>query len=546
MEQNRYVPPVPQPPPYTPPVSVPCAVPARPPKPLFPLSRGDTAFALCGVVGCILLSVWGLFGGMALGYLLSMAALLVLFLIYFAKGGRWTLLSAVSGLLALGMGAVFVCTTNGSVRFFGTVLGFLLALVCFDGLVNGRSVGNRQTVGVFFGAVSALGNVGMAIRSLFSNGKGDKKAVGKVLIGLLCSLPVVAVVVPLLISSDYAFRGLMTNLFSDAAATIAKSVFGLLLALPAVSYGFSLKYRRTATLRPGGFAGIENVYIVSFLSVISLCYLLYLYSQLAYFFSAFRGFLPEGEITYAQYARKGFFEMCVIAVINLGLVFLAMLLAKKRNGKVGHGVKAVATFIALFTLIIIATAISKMVLYIAAYGMTVLRLTTSAFMVFLAVVFVTAILRIYIRRVNVVKTALLTAGLVVLVLGVGNVNGICARYNYEAYMTQKLDTVDVQAMYELGDEGIPYLVKLTYCADESVSSPAKAYLIDAYLYDYFEDMQSAGGITVETLKAREPDKGFSHFSLPRSAAYDSLYRYVEQYPDFAVWCWSCSPWCETV
>lgn len=540
MEQNTYTSPVSQPPR---PESY--AAPLCPKKPLFPLEKRDVAFALCGVVACVLVSVCGLFGGMALGYLLAVLAMLTLFLVYFGEKGKIPLQSAVSGLLALGMSAVFVCTTNGSVRFFAGVLGFLLALLCFDGLVNGKTAGNRQTLGVFHTAASSLDNLDITVKSLFSHENGDKKAVGKVLIGLLCSLPVLAVVLPLLMSSDYAFRGLMTNLFSDAIFTILKIAFGVMLSVPVVAYGFSLRYGRTATLKKSGFAGIESVYIVSFLSVISLCYLLYLYSQLAYFFSAFRGFLPTQEITFAQYARKGFFEMCVIAVINLALVFAALLLSEKKAGKVNGAVKAVTTFIAVFTLVIIATAISKMVLYIDAYGMTVLRLTTSAFMVFLAVVFIGVILRIYIRRVNVIKTALLTAGVVVLLLGVGNVNGICARYNYEAYMSGALDKVDVQAMYELGDEGIPYVALLTYCADETVSTPAKELLAEAYLYDYFEDMQSAGGITAETLRAREKNTGFSRFSFPRQAAYDSLYRYVEQYPAFAEWCWSCSPWLET-
>ncbi len=541
MEQNQYVSPVTQPEEQTP-----YAASIRFEKALFPLGKGDIAFALCAVAVCVFTCICGLFGGMALGYLLSVVAFLVLFWCYFAKSGRVTPLSVVAALLVLGMGAVFLCTTNGSVRFFAGVLGFLLGLLGFDSLVRGKTIGNRQTLGGFYAAASSLDNLDIAVKSLFSNENGDKKAVGKVLIGLLCSLPVLAVVVPLLMSSDYAFRGLMDNLFSDALSTILKVAFGVMLAVPVTAYGFSLKYRRTATLKESRFTGIESVYLVSFLSVISLCYLLYLFSQLAYFFSAFRGFLPQGDITVSQYARKGFFEMCTIAVINLVLVLGTFLLAKKKEGKVSGAVKAVTTFIAGFTLVIIATAISKMVLYIDSFGMTVLRLTTSAFMVFLTVVFISVVLRIYLRRVNVVKTALFTAGLVVLVLGVGNVEAICARYNYEAYMHCQLETVDVQAMYELGDEGLPYVAKLTYCVDEAVSTPAKECLAEAYLYDYFEDMQTAEGITVEALRAREKNRGFTRFSLPRQAAYDTLYRYVQECPGFDQWCWSCAWWYETV
>ena len=44
------------------------------------------------------------------------------------------------------------------------------------------------------------------------------------------------------------------------------------------------------------------------LGMISLVYVLYLVSQLAYFSGGFSGILPKGY-TMAEYARRGFFEM---------------------------------------------------------------------------------------------------------------------------------------------------------------------------------------------------------------------------------------------
>lgn len=497
--------------------------------PLLPLGRRDTAFAVAAVAACVFASVFGLFGGMALGYTLSVAAMLLLLWIYFAKGGHLSVLTAVSGALALSLGAVFLCTSNGSVRFFAVVVGFLLTLVCCHGIAVGKTAGNRQTVGIFYNAAASMGTIGIGVKSLFSHENGEKKAVGKALVGLLCALPVLMVVLPLLLASDDAFRGMMDSLFSDAVGTILKTVFGIGLVFPLIGYGFSLRHRDAKTLGESKFGGIENVYVISFLSAISLCYLLYLFSQLAYFFSAFRGFLPEGDITVAQYARKGFFEMCAIAVINLVIVFAALLLSKKKNGKVCHGTKALATFIALFTLIIIATAISKMVLYIGSFGMTVLRLTTSAFMVFLAVVFIAVILRIYLRRINIVKTALLTAGVILVVLGVVNVNAVCARYNYDAYRNGTLKEIDVAAMYELGDEGVPYLTRLAADTDPTVAQQALVCLAHDYWYNYFE-FRSDDNFMVKDLKEKQQYAGFSHYNLPRAAAYEALYEFADENP----------------
>ncbi len=500
------------------------------------LTTRDTVFAACVLAVSILLSLFGIFSGFSLGYLLASTLTILLFVFYFAKDGKLRFLPVICGLLALANGAIFICTTNGSVRFFGVVTGLLLSLVCFDGFVNGTAKGNRQTVGIFYSAASTLRNTGLSLKSLFAGSTKNKKHIGKVFVGLLCAVPVLVVVMPLLISSDDAFRGMMNNIFENTFSFFLKIVFGVLLCPFIISYGFSLKSGRVGKMKKGNFSGIENIYLISFLSAISVCYLLYLFSQLAYFFSAFEGFLPNADITYAEYARKGFFEMCAIAVINLVIVFSALLLAKKQNGKVCHGIKGIATFISLFTLMIIATAISKMVLYIGNYGMTVLRVTTSAFMLFLSIVFISVILKIYLAKINIIKTALITAGSIILILGTVNVNSVCARYNYESYQTGRLDTIDVQALYELGYEGIPYLIKLTSTEDLAVENEAKRCLAKAYLYDYFDDMEHAQSFTVDDLKAKQRNKGFDHFSIPKVSAYENLYEYIENNSWFSLFC----------
>ena len=501
-------------------------------KPLFTIEKRDIVFAVCAVLLGIFASFSGVFGDFSLGYSLTCIAMTALFTVYFAKGAKIRPFPVLCGLLSLTNASVFFCTSNISVRFFSIILCFLLSLVCFDGMIRGSTKGNRQTLGIFYSAFTSIENMGICIKSLFTNSDGSRRAIGKVLLGLLCAVPVLFVVVPLLLSSDDAFRGMMDNLFADTGSTVFKTVLGIGISLFVITYGISLKADRIGKIRPGRTSGIENIYIVSFLSAISICYLLYLFSQLAYFFSAFKGFLPDGEITYAQYARKGFFEMCAIAVINLAIVFLSVLLAKKENGKLSPGIKAVTTFIALFTLIIIATAISKMVLYIDTYGMTILRLTTSAFMLFLAVVFISVILRIYTSKVNILKTALVCASCILVILGVANVNTVCAAYNYESYRSGKLDSIDVEAIYFLGDEGIPYLIKLVDSPDAAVSAEAAHCLAKAYRYDYFEDVAHIRHLTVEELKQHQIDTGFSQYSIPKARAYKCLYDYLELNPNF--------------
>lgn len=505
---------------------------APPQKPLFELTKGNAAFVICALIGSVFTSLFGIFSSFALGYMLSVILMTTIFIFYLAKGGKGRVFPVICGLLTLGCSSIFICTSNSSVRFFGIVVSFLLALVCFDGLSSGKAKGNLKTLGIFYSAASTFGNIGVTFKSIFCGNKNNKKSLGKAFIGLACSLPVLLIVVPLLLNSDDAFLGMMSKIFDNTFSTIVKITFGAAISIFVITYGLSIKHGRVAKIGKNRFKGIENIYIISFLSAISFCYLLYLFSQLAYFFSAFSGFLPQNYDTYSEYARKGFFEMCAIAVINLGIVFTAWLLSRKKDGKICLGIKLLSTFIALFTLVIIATAISKMVLYIGGYGMTVLRITTSAFMVFLAIVFISIILKIFIKNINFVKTSLLTAGIIILLLGTINVNAVCAKYNYENYVAGNLKNMSAESFYELGDEGIPYLVKLAQSDDKNVADEADRYLLDAYWYDYFEDLHEAKTLTVNDLKQHKKYDDIDSFTIPRYKAYKALYEYIEENPGF--------------
>jgi hypothetical protein len=85
---------------------------------------------------------------------------------------------------------------------------------------------------------------------------------------------------------------------------------------------------------------------VSFLTVISLTYLVYLFSQLAYFFSAFNGFLPEGYTrTASAFARRGFFEMFAICAINILIISIISAFSKREGGKPSLAVRLLSLFI---------------------------------------------------------------------------------------------------------------------------------------------------------------------------------------------------------
>ncbi len=499
----------------------------------FELDKRDIIFSASAAVSCIFTVIFGVSGNFALGFMLSALLLICLLSIYLHKEKNLRITAALCGLLAIAGTVTFITTSNGSVRFFTVVEILLLCLVLFDALANHEKQGGTIS-GILGTAYSGVFNIPISVKSFFSKNDGKQSALGKILVGVVCAVPALFVIIPLLASSDTAFNGMIDALISNSIPTLAKIILGLVFAAVVISYGLTLKKGRFDNVKAPQINGVDSIYIISFLSVVSLAYLLYLFSQLAYFFSAFAAILPDGyEFTLSGYARRGFFELCAIAVINFVIVLLSILLSSKK-GTTNTAVKVLCTFIAIFTLIISATAISKMVLYIDAYGMTVLRLTTSAFMIFLIIVFASLLLRIYIPEIKVIKTALFTAAAVLLILGTVNVNAVAAKYNYDRYINDTLPNIDVNALADLGDEGVPYIVKLAKSDNYDVRYNAQQYLVDFYTEEYFDcaEEELKSGLSRKELESNKKYKGIKSFSIPKYKAYQALYEYMEDNPKF--------------
>lgn len=511
-------------------------------KETFELSRKDFVFAILFCFTSVLLSIFGICGGFSLGYSVSMLLIFMLFTVYLCnKSVKIRVFPLVCGLLACGCMLCFTITSNGAVCFLSGIFVFVLSLAWYVSLV--KEDNDYDDFTLISNIVSPLiigviPNIPVSLTSLFSGEGGRRKTIGKVLIGILASLPALTIIIPLLMSSDEAFQSMMNKLFGNLFATIFKIIFGLIIFIFILTYAFTIKKQGIQKVEKVEINGIENTFVISFLSVISISYILYLFSQLAYFFSAFQGILPaDYSFTVSEYARRGFFEMCAIAVINIILILAMLLFSRKKDGHVCVSNKVIGTFICVFSLIIIATALSKMILYIKSFGMTELRITTSAFMVFLAIVFMGVILRIFIKRIRLLRIVLISAGCILLILGTVNVNSVIAKYNYSAYKTGLLKEIDVSTIYDVGDEGIPYLVLLAEDENSAVAESAKENIFYAVTgYRYYEIECTAEEIEdlvywEEYHIIEKKHNKVGEYSIPKSKAYEILDKYIEEHPE---------------
>lgn len=433
----------------------------------------------------VYVSVWsGLGAGLGVCIVLMFAATHI----YLGKPKKRTPYAVFCGIAmaVLSVGLVFSDSGLSGFTVFVTAV-FLFDIYFIESADFRRYRGGtcRSAVDWFiYEFVLTFGRIDDGAYALFHKKEGEGKASRKVLsvlLGIAVSVPVLIIVIPLLISSDAAFEGLMRKIPDiNIGEILASVVVGVPVAFLLFARQFAVKHETAEKKTKTEIKGVEPTVICTAMTVISAAYVLYLLSQLAYFFNAFSGLLEEGY-TVAQYARRGFFEMSAVCIINLAVVFFGMFFCRKKEGKLPMGVRILSLFLCLFSLVLDATAMSKMVLYIGSFGMTALRIETSLFMIFLAVVFVAVIFRIFIKNTPYMKIAVSAAALIVAVTAFTGIDRLIANYNVDAYLDGRLSSVDTQTLRYLDPYStVPALVRLAECDNSQLSNEAKEILNERY------------------------------------------------------------------
>lgn len=344
----------------------------------------------------------------------------------------------------------------------------------------------------------------------------------KILIGILLAVFPTALVL-LLLSYDGGFIKILRNIFDFDFLDVLHTVFSLIFSLPLAMYGFGLyASSRKQTLKESLTAqrcsqGLDKIRILpSLTAVVSVLPILFLYaiffvSQWKYYVSAFTGVLPEG-FSYAEYARQGFFELCAVSLINLFLIVSIAFFIKRSAKGTSVTLLVVASAFCLCTLVLISTAVAKLVMYIRFYGLTQKRIYAMWMILLIGLLFLVIALGQYLRKFKITATCFTVTILMFAILAVCNVNALCARYNANQYLAGRLKTIDVEAMEELGDSSIPSLVRLASSVDEEKDPELKAEIERLLLR--------------KTIDFQEEEFSLFSFSVPKALAKEALKDYT--------------------
>lgn len=464
------------------------------------IDRIFAVFAL--VLGFFVIKVL-MHGGNAFGLAATVTmCLITLFNFFYSKKSGLNLTvghTAVYGLTFL-LSLMFVITDNDSVKNidFCLVIVSNLYLVYSSYKSNNRSIIFNACKSVFVSPFYEYSSVfGALFHKDTSQGGGDKKKSNlmPVIVGLVCSVPVTLFVAMLLLSSDEMFRSWYSKLGEAFFDDLFLNLFIFGCSLPIGMYIFGAVYSRAYKksnekfLRKLPKASIRVCpasMCNAFLTPLCILYVIYIFCQISYFFQTV-GTIVEDTFDYSSYARQGFFELCVVAVINLILAACVMFFVKYNEKKLPVTVKGFISGFSVLTLCLIATALTKMIMYIKIYGLTPLRVYTSIFMIYLFVLFVILIIKQACSKISFTKIAYFMAAAVIILMSVIPVDGLIAKYNLQQYTEGKIDWIGTSALKQLDCSAVKYLEPYSVLNGDDYDTGRIA--VSDYLNNTIRDLQ---------------------------------------------------------
>lgn len=252
----------------------------------------------------------------------------------------------------------------------------------------------------------------------------------KIIKGIIIAVPLLLIIVPLMMSADVVFMNMVEKVFDMdkifhvlfGELNIVSLIFHLIIAF-LLFYGFTktLTHNDTNTTISAAKKP-DAVTAITVTGIVGMIYGFFSFIQIrGILFSNVK--LPEGY-TYAEYAREGFFQLFILALINMSIVLFCA--ARYEYHKI---LKTILYFLCVFTYVMIFASAYKMILYIQVYNLTFLRIMVLWALFVIAVVMAAVIRYIYSDNFSLFQFSVIVVSSLYLVIAFAKPDFITAQYN---------------------------------------------------------------------------------------------------------------------
>lgn len=387
-------------------------------------------------------------------------------------GGKAAFSTRASRLLLLATALLtltFALFSNFALRLLNHFLLFcLIGVQLFEGAPGAGAWWEPSMLlrrcGLFLeGLFGRMGSIGAVLASL---GKGARqKRLLAALGGAAVGIALLCVVLPLLRSADAVFAAVTGQAVQWLQDNLGSAFFRVVLALILTPFLFSLLYQlrypkeSAATgVKPAERAGLDPVMPIVLLLLLDGTYVFFLGAQLAALFGG-EAYVAAAGVSYAEYARSGFFQLVWVALLNLTAVLSCVHLTR-RTGAGWRAAQGLAAALVALTAVLLASACARMTLYVTVYGLSLKRLFTYWAMAFLAVCLVCTLWKVFVPSFRFFRICF-AAGLAVwLLFNYVGPDALVARYNVSAYQSGQIQWIDADYLGTLSYDTLDLLEAL--------------------------------------------------------------------------------------
>ncbi|MET8089521.1 DUF4173 domain-containing protein [Micromonospora sp. NPDC005220] len=366
---------------------------------------------------------------------------------------------------AIWAAATVALTAVGTVR----AAGWLFVLCLLAAAVTGTLAvtGARSPLGMLVAAtlppaatVRALPWAARGIRDTRPTGSGI--GFGRILTSLAVSAVLLTLFGLLFSSADAVFANLVGGLLPTISPTgVIGWVIRLLLIGGGLLGGAYLISRPPDLegLRPTPSRPVHRLEWTLPLVLLDALFAVFVLVQLTVLFGGAGHVLRTAGLTYAQYARGGFWQLLAVTALTLLVIAIAARRAPKATRVDRLLVRVLLGTLTALSLVIVASALYRMQVYTDAYGATRLRLVVSTVELWLGLLFVLVGVAVVLLRADWLPRLVVgTAVLALLGLAVLNPDRLIADRNVDRYL--KTGRLDVDYVSGLSADAVPALARL--------------------------------------------------------------------------------------
>ena len=289
--------------------------------------------------------------------------------------------------------------------------------------------------------------------------------------GLVLGSLVVTPFAVLFLSADAAFAELAAQVPAPSAASLLGRAFTFVVVAGAaiglaVAAARPLAGPRLGAWGPRPVASLEWLLPLALLNAL---FALFVAVQVAVLFGGHDHVLRTAGLTYAEYAREGFWQLVVAAALTLAVVAAAVTYVRPRDRRESILLRGGISLLVLLTLVVLASALRRLWLYEEAYGLTRARLTGEAVLFIVGTLLVLATAAALVPRLRrpAPTGAVAVVGLALLAFSLANPDARIAAAAVERQAEGA--EIDLDYLSGLSADAVPELVRLPdRMADEAL------------------------------------------------------------------------------